>query len=98
MSYYEKSKIILTDHAITRISERLKIESQNLADLYAQIEKIYETSFHEFSVGNTEYYKIPDKQNLYFVIESESDKKVIITVTELNARKKIDLMNKIQKP
>ncbi|WP_027124012.1 hypothetical protein [Mycoplasmoides pirum] len=82
MSYYSKSKFVVSNHARLRIKERLKLDI-NFNDL--EIDVIINEKLSglkpTYQKDGYEYYKIPETKNLYAIVLKNNN--LITTVTNM---------------
>ena len=95
MSYYQKSKFSVSDHAIARAKQRIP-EYSNLDNFDVKTEIInylYKHSFPEFSDFKCDYYlysKLPNKY-LYIIVDKKTN--LVISITPISHNKKISIFS-----
>lgn len=95
MSYYQRSKYQVSNHAILRARQRIP-GLKYLDEVMVRgkiLEMIDRISSYEFTDGHCDYYHIPNQKcpYLYFVVNKHNQ--LIMTISPISFEKKFQLLN-----
>lgn len=91
MSYYKKSKFIITNHAVDRAKKRMNMKNESDFMVKIKIKEIIEYSYAEFSNNDIYYYQVPNQSDYYFVVKMKNDNEyIVMTITKMSYDKKIN--------
>lgn len=89
MSYYYKSNISYSSHALQRAKERLNLKEKKDWEVKEQVKKHIQASTKSFDKGYTTYVSASNT-DIYFVIDVRTN--TIITVTKISPEKMLTLL------
>lgn len=95
MSYYQKSKFCVSDHAIARAKQRIPEFSylDNFDVKTRIINYLYKHYFPEFSDLNYDYYHFNNISSKYLYIIVDKKTNLVISITPISHHKKINIFS-----
>ena len=92
MSYYQKNKFIITDHALIRVKQRIEnFKHKSDFEIVQLLNDYLNNTNVEFSDNNYDYYHYDCKIKYLYIVVKRCNS-LIISVTPISHAKKINLL------